>query len=618
MLLAGNIALMGHYISNLRDIQFNLFDLLGRGEVLEKGPFAEIDRDTANGMLDEVKRMAENDLADSFVEGDRLGVDFNPATGDAKLPESFKKSYRAYMDGEWWRIDAPAELGGTVIPPSLRWAIAEMVLGSNPSIHIYASGTAFAHVAFALGTERDKKIAKIMVDREWGATMMLTEPDAGSDVGAGRTKAVDQGDGTWHITGTKRYITSGDHDLSENIMHYVLARREGGGPGTKGLSLFLIPKFMFDLETGELGKRNGVYVTSIEHKMGLNVSATCEMNLGEKEPAVGYLLGEVHEGISQMFKVIEFARMMVGTKAIATLSAGYQQALAYSKERIQGPDMTQMTDKASPRVSIIHHPDVRRSLMTQKSYSEGMRSLILFTASIQDDILIAKESGADKDTLQDLEALNDLLLPVVKGYGSEKSWTLLGTESLQTFGGAGFTMDWPIEQYVRDAKIDTLYEGTTAIQGLDFFFRKIIKDQGRAIGLLAKQIGKFAASGGDLANEKIELGKALQEVNTAMGSLVGVAMASQEDPKELYKIGQSSSRLLMMVGDLITAWLLLRQAEIANTKIGGASDRDRTFFEGKVASAKFFIRNVLPNLATDRAIIENVDNSIMEISENAF
>ena len=618
MLLAGNIALMGHYISNLRDIQFNLFDLLGRGEVLEKGPFAEIDRDTANGMLDEVKRMAENDLAESFVDGDRLGVDFNPATGDAKLPESFKKSYRAYMDGEWWRIDAPAELGGTVIPPSLRWAIAEMVLGSNPSIHIYASGTAFAHVAFALGTERDKKIAKIMVDREWGATMMLTEPDAGSDVGAGRSKAVDQGDGTWHITGTKRYITSGDHDLSENIMHFVLARREGGGPGTKGLSLFLIPKFMFDLESGELGKRNGVYVTSIEHKMGLNVSATCEMNLGEKEPAVGYLLGEVHEGIAQMFKVIEFARMMVGTKAIATLSAGYQQALAYSKERIQGPDMTKMTDKASPRVSIIHHPDVRRSLMTQKSYSEGMRSLILYTASIQDEILIAKEAGADKDTLQDLEALNDLLLPIVKGYGSEKSWTLLGTESLQTFGGAGFTEDWPIEQYVRDAKIDTLYEGTTAIQGLDFFFRKIIKDQGRAVGLLAKQIGKFAASGGDLANEKIELGKALQEVNTAMGSLVGIAMASQEDPKELYKIGQSSSRLLMMVGDLITAWLLLRQAEIASAKIGAASDRDRAFYEGKIASAKFFIRNVLPNLATDRAIIENVDNSIMEISENAF
>lgn len=609
---------MGHYKANLRDIQFNLFELLGRGEILEKAPFSEIDRDTANGMLDEVKRLAENDLAASFVESDRLGVDFNPATGDAKLPESFKKSYRAYMDGQWWRIDAPAELGGTVIPPSLRWAIGEMVLGSNPSIHIYASGTAFAHVAFALGTERDKKIGKIMVDKEWGATMMLTEPDAGSDVGAGRSKAVDQGDGTWHITGTKRYITSGDHDLSENIMHYVLARREGGGPGTKGLSLFLIPKFMFDLETGKLGKRNGVYVTSIEHKMGLNVSATCEMNLGEKEPAVGYLLGEVHQGISQMFKVIEFARMMVGTKAIATLSAGYQQALAYAKERIQGPDMLQMADKTSPRVSIIHHPDVRRSLMVQKSYSEGMRSLILYTASIQDEILIAQATGADKDKLADLEALNDLLLPIVKGYGSEKSWTLLGTESLQTFGGAGFTMDWPMEQYVRDAKIDTLYEGTTAIQGLDFFFRKIIKDQGRAIGLLAKEIGKFAASGGDLANEKGELDKGLKEVNAAMGALVGLAMESQENPKELYKIGQSTSRLLMMVGDLITAWLLIRQGEIANSKISTASDRDRAFYEGKLASAKFFVANVLPHLSTERLIIDNVDNAIMEMSDNAF
>jgi len=479
---------MSHYIANLRDIEFTLFDLLKRDEILEKGPFAEVDRATAMGMLEEVKRLSEVDLAASFVESDRLGVDFNPATGDAKLPESFKKSYRAYMDGEWWRIDAPAELGGTIIPPSIRWAIAEMILGSNPSIHIYASGTAFAHVAHLLGTERDKNIARLMIEREWGATMMLTEPDAGSDVGAGRTKAVDQGDGTWHISGTKRFITSGDSDLTENIIHFVLARREGGGPGTKGLSLFLIPKFMFDHKTGELGKRNGVYVTKIEHKMGLNVSSTCEMNLGEKEPAVGYLLGDVHEGIAQMFKVIEFARMMVGTKAIATLSAGYLQALAYAKTRVQGPDLTKAADKASPRVTIINHPDVRRSLMVQKSYAEAMRALVLYTASIQDEILIKQASGESPEKLAELEALNDLLLPIVKGYGSEKSWTLLGTESLQTFGGSGFTQDWPLEQYVRDAKIDTLYEGTTAIQGLDFFFRKIVKDGGKAIRKIAKEI----------------------------------------------------------------------------------------------------------------------------------
>ena len=465
---------MSHYIANLRDIEFCLFDLLGAEKILGTSVFSELDRETTMGMLDEMKRLTENDLAASFVESDRIGTDFNKTTGDVKLPESFKKSYKSYIDGEWWRIDTPVPLGGTKIPASVRWAIAEMVLGSNPSIHIYASGYAFAHVAFMLGTEEQKHFAKLMVDRHWGATMQLTEPDAGSDVGAGRSKAVQQSDGTWHITGTKRYITSGDADIFENIMHFTLARREGGGPGTKGLSLFLIPKFMFDHKTGDLGKRNGVYVTGVEHKMGLNVSATCEVNLGEKEPAVGYLLGDVHEGIAQMFKVIEFARMMVGTKAIATLSAGYQQALSYAKTRVQGGDMKVMNDKASPRVTIIKHPDVRRSLMVQKSYSEGMRALVLYTASIQDEIELAREAG-NADRLADMEALNDLLLPVVKGFGSEKSWTLLGTESLQTFGGAGFTQDWPLEQYVRDAKIDTLYEGTTAIQGLDFFFRKVVR-----------------------------------------------------------------------------------------------------------------------------------------------
>jgi alkylation response protein AidB-like acyl-CoA dehydrogenase len=607
---------MSHYTANLRDIEFCLFDLLGRESILGTSLYKELDRDTAMGMLEEVKRMSENDLAASFVDSDRLGVDFNKATGDVKLPESFKKSYRAYMDGEWWRIDAPVELGGTAIPASLRWAIAEMVLGSNPAIHIYASGTSFAQVAYYLGTDDQKLMAKHMVDREWGATMQLTEPDAGSDVGAGRSKAVQQSDGTWHITGTKRFITSGDSDLTENIMHFVLARPEGAGPGTKGLSLFLVPKFIFDLQTGELGKRNGVYVTNVEHKMGLNISSTCEMNLGEKEPAVGYLLGEVHNGIAQMFKVIEFARMMVGTKAIATLSAGYQQALAYSKVRIQGGDMKVMNDKASPRVSIIHHPDVRRSLITQKAYSEGMRALVLYTASIQDAVAIAR-AESDESTINDLEALNDLLLPIVKGYGSEKSWVLLGTESLQTFGGSGFTQDWPLEQYVRDAKIDTLYEGTTAIQGLDFFFRKIVKDGGRAIGLLAKEIGAFAASGGELADEKAALGKALADVNGMMGVLVGFAMESQEKPEEIYKAGLQTSRLLMAAGETIIAWLLLRQAEIAIAKLP-STGRDSDFYTGKIASAKFFIRTVLPHLTAERKIMEAENGAIMDIPEGAF
>ena len=608
---------MGHYIANLRDIEFCLFDLLERESILGKGIYKDLDRETAMGMLEEVKRMAENDLADSFVDSDRKGVDFNSATGDVKLPESFKKSYKTFIDNEWWRIDAPVELGGTAIPPSIRWAIAEMVLGSNPSIHIYASGTAFAHVAYVYGTEEQKKIAKLMVDKQWGATMMLTEPDAGSDVGAGRSKAVKQADGTWHITGTKRFITSGDSDLTENIIHFVLARPEGAVAGTKGLDLYMIPKFMFDFNTGELGKRNGVYVTKIEDKMGLNVSATCEMNLGEKEPAVGYLLGEVHDGIAQMFKVIEYARMMVGTKAIATLSAGYQQALAYAKTRVQGPDLIKAKDKNSPRVEIIKHPDVRRSLMVQKSYSEGMRALVLYTASIQDAYALAVAEGADPEKIEDYHLVNDLLLPIVKGYGSEKSYTLLGTESLQTFGGSGFTTDWPLEQYVRDAKIDTLYEGTTAIQGLDFFFRKIVRDRGRSITILGKEIAKFAATGGALAEEKKTLLKALEDVQAMIGHMVGVAMQSQEDPKEVYKVGLNTSRLLMAAGELIIAWLLLRQADIAQSKLATAG-KDTDFYAGKIASAKFFVRSVLPHISIERAVVESETGEIMDIAEAAF
>ena len=608
---------MSHYIANLRDIEFCLFDLLGREQVLGNSIYSELDRETAMGMLEEMKRLTENDLAASFVEGDRVGTDFNKATGDVKLPESFKKSYKAYVDGEWWRLDAPVDLGGTRVPPSVRWAIAEMVLGSNPAIHIYASGYAFAHVAYVLGNDEQKKMAKHMVDRHWGATMQLTEPDAGSDVGAGRTKAVEQPDGTWHITGTKRYITSGDADIYENIMHFTLARREGGGPGTKGLSLFLIPKFMFDKETGELGKRNGVYVTGVESKMGLNVSATCEVNLGEKEPAVGYLLGDVHQGIAQMFKVIEFARMMVGTKAIATLSTGYQQALGYAKTRVQGGDMKIMNDKASPRVTIIKHPDVRRSLMVQKAYSEGMRALVLYTATIQDEIELAREAN-DAEKLETMEKLNDLLLPVVKGFGSEKSWTLLGTESLQTFGGAGFTQDWPLEQYVRDAKIDTLYEGTTAIQGLDFFFRKVVKDGGRSLGLLGKEIQAFAESGGVHAAEKQALLKALGDLNAIIGVLVGHAMASQEKSEEIYKVGLNTSRALMAVGDIIISWLLLRQADIAAEKLAAGGGKDTDFYTGKVASAKFFVTTVLPHITADRNIVEGTDSAIMEIPESAF
>ncbi len=613
---------MGHYKSNLRDIEFTLFEVFQRAKVLGTGPYAEVDEDTARSILGEVERLATHELAASLLESDRTPPVYDPATHTVTMPESFKKSYQAYMDAEWWRMDLPEELGGTVVPPSLRWAVAELVLGSNPAVHMYASGPSFAHVVYRLGTEEQRKVAERMVEGRWGATMVLTEPDAGSDVGAGRAKAIQQADGTWHIEGVKRFITSAEHDMAENIVHLVLARPEGAGAGTKGLSLFIVPKTHFDWETGELGERNGVYTTNVEHKMGLKASTTCELTFGEKEPAIGWLVGEVHDGIAQMFKIIEFARMMVGTKAIATLSTGYLNALDYAKTRLQGADLTRMTDKTAPRVPITHHPDVRRSLMTQKAYAEGMRALVLYTATVQDDVALAEAAGEVSDAHDLAIRLNDLLLPIVKGYGSEKSYELLGSQSLQTFGGSGYLQDYPLEQYIRDAKIDTLYEGTTAIQGMDFFFRKIVRDKGQALTKLMTDIQEFAKGdegNGALQAERDLLGKALEEVQGIVATMVGSLTASAEDVTNIYKVGQNTSRLLLACGDLVVAWLLLRQAAVALAALdAGATGRDGAFYAGKVAAARFFAAQVLPLVTAQRAIAENVDNALMDVPEDAF
>ncbi len=627
---------MSHYKSNLRDLEFALFEVFERDKLLTDGSFGDVDADTARELLHEASRLAENELAEGFADDDRNPPVFDPASGAVTMPESFKKEYKAFVDSGFAMLPVIPELGGTPMPPSIQWAVAEMVLGANPAAFMYSAGFGFAGILYELGTEEQKKIAQHMVDRQWGATMVLTEPEAGSDVGAGRTKAVQQPDGTWHITGTKRFITSAEHDLSENIIHLVLARPEGAGPGTKGLSLFCVPKYHVDPETGDLGERNGAYVTNVEHKMGLKVSTTCEMQFGEKEPAVGTLVGDVHNGIAQMFHVIEYARMFVGAKAIATLSTGYLNALEFAKTRLQGQDMAQSMDKSAPRVPIIRHPDVRRSLMLQKAYAEGMRALVIYTAMQQDVITAHRLSGLNGSSangngselpaeVKMAERVNDLLLPIVKGVGSERAWVLLGTETLQTFGGSGFLQDYPIEQYVRDAKIDTLYEGTTAIQGQDFFFRKIVKDGGVALAHISEEIAATVASGPDaLAEQRQALGKALEEVGAMIGAMTTDLAASDPrsggDITNIYKVGQQTTRLLLAAGDVVIAWLLLREAAVALEALERASagSEDHDFYTGKVASAKFFVANVLPRLASDLAMVQATDNSLMEIPEGAF
>ncbi|MEV3903476.1 MULTISPECIES: acyl-CoA dehydrogenase [unclassified Mycobacterium] len=611
---------MSHYKSNVRDQVFNLFEVLEVDKALGEGVYSDLDADTVKEMLGEIARLAEGPIAASFEDGDRNPPVFDPKTHTVTLPESFKKSARAVIDNDWDKVGVEEELGGMPMPRALVWALHEHLLGANPAVWMYGGGAGFASIFYKQATDEQKKWAQLAAERGWGATMVLTEPDAGSDVGAGRTKAVKQDDGSWHIDGVKRFITSADSDdLFENIFHLVLARPEGAGPGTKGLSLFFVPKFLFDFETGELGERNGAFVTNVEHKMGLKVSATCELTFGQHGvPAKGWLVGEVHNGIAQMFDVIEQARMMVGTKAIATLSTGYLNALEYAKERIQGADMTQMTDKTAPRVSITHHPDVRRSLMTQKAYAEGLRALYLYTATYQDAAVAQAVHGVDGELAL---RVNDLMLPIVKGVGSEQAYAKL-TESLQTFGGSGFLQDYPIEQYIRDAKIDSLYEGTTAIQAQDFFFRKIVRDKGVALAHVAGQMEEFVkneSGNGRLKAERALLATALTDVQAMAASLTGYLMSAQEDPKELYKVGLGSVRFLMSVGDLVIGWLLQKQAAVAIEALdAGATGDDKAFYEGKIAVASFFAKNFLPLLTSTRQVVENLDNDIMELDEAAF
>ncbi|MEA1902427.1 MAG: acyl-CoA dehydrogenase [Actinomycetota bacterium] len=596
---------MSHYKSNLRDIEFNLFEVNKIQDYLGSDPWADLDQDTAKDILTEMERLAREEYAVSYEDQDRIPLKL--VDGEVKIPDSVKASVAAFLDGGWDRLGLPEEMGGMPAPAAVRWAGSEMLLAANTTVQFYAGGAMFASVLFDEGTDEQKEFAKLWMDKGWGGTMVLTEPDAGSDFGAGTSKATQQPDGTWHIEGVKRFITSGEHDITENIIHLVLARPEGAAPGTKGLSLFVVPKYLVN-DDGSLGARNGVYATNIEKKMGLKGSTTCELTFGMDEPAIGYLVGEKHEGTRQMFKVIESARMMIGNKAMGTLSTGYLHALQYAQERHQGADLMEATDKTAPRVPIINHPNIRRMLMEQKAYTEGLRALVMYTAWVQDQAVLHPEDDWDRR--------NDLLLPLVKGYSSEKAYELLA-QCLQVFGGAGYTQDIPLEQYVRDAKIDTIYEGTTGIQALDLFFRKIARDQGSALASLAGEIVEFVKGGVDgdpLAAEREKLGHILDDAQAQLGSVVEYLMASiSGDKEEIYKVGLQASAILESLAEVVIAWQLLRQAETAIDKV----DED-PFYRGKVEAARWFLNDVAPKVAARRETAAAEDGHLMDLPVEAF
>ncbi len=608
---------MGHYVANVRDLEFNLFEVLEVGAVLGTGRYSDLDEETVRTILSEAARLAEGPIAESFAFADRNPPVFDPAAHTISVAPELAKTVQAIREAGWWRLGLAEEIGGMAAPPPLAWGVTEMLFCANPSAAFFNMGPFMAQALYVEGTDEQRRWAAEGVERGWQATMVLTEPDAGSDVGAGRAKAVEQPDGTWHIEGVKRFISGGDvGNTAENIFHLVLARPEGAGPGTKGLSLFYVPEYLFDPDTFELGPRNGVFATGLEHKMGIKSSPTCELTFGATDvPAVGYLVGDVHNGIAQMFTVIENARMTIGVKAAGTLSTGYLNALAFAKERVQGADLTQMADKTAPRVTIIHHPDVRRSLMTQKAYAEGLRALYMYAAAHQDDAVAQRVSGADHDLAH---RIDDLLLPIVKGASSERAYEIL-TESLQTLGGSGFLADYPLEQYIRDSKIDSLYEGTTAIQALDFFFRKIVRDRGQALQFLTAQISQTIDTCGEALKPLAELLQtALDDVTAMTGALTGYLMSAAQHPTDIYKVGLGSVRYLLAVGDLLIGWRLLVQAGVAHAALDRDAGDDQQFYQGKIATAGFFAKNVLPRLTALRTVLESIDGDIMRVPEDAF
>jgi alkylation response protein AidB-like acyl-CoA dehydrogenase len=633
---------MTHYRSDLTDIFYNL-DVLGVSQYWGHGPHRSITVEVARQALTELDRFARSEAwAGSFAPCDRTPLTLT-ADGDVIVPDALDRALGAYYDAGWHLLPLPEHLGGGGAPAPLRWAATELLAGGHAAASLWPIGPLMATIIDAEGTAGQRALAHTMLEQRFGATMVLTEPDAGSDVGAARTRAVPAGvndteggdlGSIWRIEGTKRFITSADAQTHPNTLHLVLARPDGAPGGTKGLSLFLVPKHHL-ADHPQLGitagDRNGVRIESLEHKMGLTASATCELTFSAgATPAYGYLLGDTHDGIRQMFHVIEYARMMVATKAMATLSTGHLNALDYARTRTQGPDLTRAGDRDAPKVAIIDHADVRRMLLDQKAHAEAMRALVLYIGWVQDQGTLAAAAGhEEEDGAGEMELAaswrrrEDLLLPLAKGWCSEKAYELLGSSVLQTFGGSGYTRDYPIEQYVRDAKIDTLYEGTTGIQAMDLLWRKIVRDQGRAYGWLRGELAAAAAprnapTGDDpLVGERAALAEALDALDRHLGVLLGHGAASRQDgeTQRIHLAGLHTTTLLHTLAETVAAMLLLRQADHALTlRQHGTGSYDPTWLDTKTATARWFCRTVLAQATVRADAAQREDGLAMAIT----
>lgn len=607
--------LINRYKADLREIQFVLFEHLGLGDLLGKPPYEDWGESEVRMVLEEVYRFAREVTGPLNQVGDLEGCRLED--GKVITPTGFKDAWRKLYEQGWKNIVTPPEYGGQGSPKGVGAVVEELLSGSNTAFNMYAGlAVGAAEVIAEFGTDRQKEVfAQRMFAGKWGGTMCLTEPHAGSDVGSATTSAKRNDDGTYSIRGTKIFISGGDHDLTENIVHLVLARIEGAEPGTKGLSLFVVPKIRVT-DDGTLGEPNDVTVASIEHKMGINGSSTCVLNFGENDACVGELVGTVeHVGMKQMFKMMNFARIGVGIQGLAIASAAYLNALQYAKERKQGPSVKDWKDPTAPRVPIIQHPNVREMLMEMKSKVEGIRALILKLAIHQDraDAL----EGGDDEAVAYHRGQVDLLTPLVKAYASDQAWRVCEL-GIQVYGGAGYLRDHPLEQYARDSKVFSIYEGTNSIQALDLVGRKLGQAGGKNTQAFLGDVGAFVAK----HSGHPELGPSVKNLGKAQEAVAGTAMLFLQwfQQGELELVPLAARTFLEMMSELAVGWLLLEGAAIALEKLPSVPEGhpDRPFYEGKRYAAVWFAHHILPRVPGAAQLLTAGDRSAVEIPEAAF
>ena len=616
---------MANLLVDERDAKFVLYEQLNVEDLCQSEKFSEFSRDMFDMVLDAAQKLAEKEIAPTNADGDQKGVKLE--NGQVKVPESFHAAYQRYCEGGWASLPVSQEMGGQGFPNVIYVATMELFNSANQSLMMYPGLTiGSARLIELYGTEEQQRLyMDSMYTGEFCGTMCLTEPQAGSDVGALRTKAVKRPDGTYSIQGGKIFISAGDHDLTDNIIHLVLARIEGAPAGTKGISIFIVPKKR--LENDEWVD-NDVICMATEKKLGIHASATCALNFGEKDNCIGYLLGGENEGMKIMFNMMNEARLSVGVQGLAQASTAYMHALKYAKERLQGPEITTMKDPRAPKVPIIQHPDVRRMLMWMKSVTEGMRALLYYAAYCEDRVHVAtnEEEGAK------YQGFLDILIPICKAWSTDMGFRV--TElAVQVHGGYGYCREYPVEQFLRDCKIASIYEGTNGIQALDLVGRKL----GYKQGLLFKNIVSETGNLLKLAKKNYRLKDVTTPFEEARKHLIEVTryFGLKSITEDFMTPILYASPYLELFGDVAIGFMLLWQAVIADRRLDELysdakadtqekkdellrTNRSAAFYRGKVASAEFFANTIL-SLAPGKArAIMSGERSAIDLPEESF